>query len=164
MSIAKLILSIEYFLRCGIILAYRKETAVFKGFILIAVLFFCPGLCLAAEKSLTAGNMTIQGGQLDPYLWDFGSAKEGEILTHSFALKNKTEKTMNITETGASCGCTKPEVKKNKLKPGESTDVEVKFNTKGYSGPVQQFVYVHTDSLESPIIRLVVKANIQKKK
>jgi hypothetical protein len=53
-------------------------------------------------------------------------------------------------------------VKKTSLKPGESTDIEVKFNTKGFSGPSQKYIYVNTDDLDNPVIRLIIKADVLK--
>jgi len=114
----------------------------------------------------------------DSYTWDFGRVKEGEVLRHNFRLKNDSGKTMNIKDVTTSCGCTASEVKKKKLLPGESTLIEVKFNSKGYSGLVQQYVYVHTDNLDTstplsingernqtidkPIIRFIIKADVIK--
>lgn len=72
----------------------------------------------------------------DPYTWDFGRVREGEILKHDFVLKNESKDTLNIKDINTSCGCTVSEVKQKVLLPGESTLIEVKFNSKGYSGPV----------------------------
>lgn len=98
----------------------------------------------------------------DPNAWDFGKVKQGEVAKHSFTLKNDSGKTLNITSVNTSCGCTVSEVKKKVLLPKESTAVEVKFNSKGYSGDVQQFAYVNTDRADNPIIRFTVKANVIK--
>lgn len=98
----------------------------------------------------------------DPYTWDFGQVKEGEVLKHEFLLKNETAKALNIKEINTSCGCTASQVKKKTLLPQESTLIEVKFDSKGYSGQTQQFIYVHTDSLDNPIIRYTIKAEVVK--
>ena len=94
------------------------------------------------------------------YLWDFGKAEAGEILKHEFIFKNESSETLNIREVSTSCGCTVSQVKKKTLLPGESTAIEVSFNTKGYSGPTQQFVYVNTDNLDNPIIKFIIKADV----
>jgi len=96
----------------------------------------------------------------DPYNWDFGQVKQGEILKHDFVFKNESQKTLNIKEVTTSCGCTASAVKNKTLLPGEDTTIEVKFNSKGYVGSVQQFVYVHTDSLDKPIVKYIIKANV----
>ncbi len=96
------------------------------------------------------------------YTWDFGKAKQGEVLAHTFAFKNESSKILNIKNVTTTCGCTTSAVKKNSLKPGESTNIEVKFNSKGYAGAVKKFIYVNTDNLDNPVIRLIIKAEIVK--
>lgn len=98
----------------------------------------------------------------DPFVWDFGRVKEGEVLKHNFILKNESKTTLNIKDITTSCGCTVSKVKNKVLLSGESTLIEVQFNSKGYSGAAQQFVYVHTDSLDKPIIRYIIKAEVVK--
>lgn len=94
--------------------------------------------------------------------WDFGKAAAGIILQHDFVLKNESGRTLKIIGINTSCGCTVSKVKKEMLAPGETTEIEVKFNTRGYSGAVRQFIFVNTDSPENPIIRFTIKAEITK--
>lgn len=98
----------------------------------------------------------------DPYTWDFGKVRKGDVLKHIFVLRNKTGKTLNIKQVGTSCGCTASEVKKKNLLPGTSTEIQVTFETEKYLGPVQQFIYVTTDDLDNPILRFIIKAEIIK--
>lgn len=98
----------------------------------------------------------------DAYTWDFGQVKAGEILKHSFVFKSESKAVLNIKNVNTSCGCTVSEVKKDTLSPGESTQIEVRFNTKGYSGPVIQYIYVNTDDLDNPVVRYIIKAEVVK--
>jgi len=98
----------------------------------------------------------------DPNTWDFGQVKQGEVLSHDFVLKNETKEVLNIKETNTSCGCTVSGVKNKTLLPDEETAIEVKFNSKGYLGPVKQYIYVQTDNLDNPIIRYIIKADVVK--
>lgn len=100
----------------------------------------------------------------DPYTWDFGQVKPGEVVTHDFIFKNETGKELKIKDTNTSCGCTVSAVEKKTLLPGESTKISVKFNSQGYSGAVQQFIYVNTDNLDNPVIRFIIKANVANNK
>jgi len=97
----------------------------------------------------------------DPNLWDFGAVKAEEVLQHGFTLKNDSDKPLNIKNITTSCGCTASEAKKKNLAPGESTTIEVKFDSKGYSGEVKQYVYVNTDNTDNPLIRFIIKANVK---
>ncbi len=99
---------------------------------------------------------------LDPYAWDFGRIREGEILEHAFTLKNDTQKTLNIKSVNTSCGCAVSEIKNKIILPGESTLIVVRFDTKRYSGATQQFIYVHTDNLDKPILKFIIKAEVVK--
>ncbi len=119
------------------------------------------GCYSAEEKSLINGPQPGISEKEDPYTKDFGLVKAGEVVRHSFVIKNESKRILNIRGVTTSCGCTASEVKNRVLKPGESTNLDVKFNSKGYSSTVQQFIYVNTDSLDNPIIRYIIKANVK---
>lgn len=127
----------------------------------IFLIFFSP-LFLLSCASREYLNLKESRAQDDFYLWDFGQVKEGASLEHGFILKNSKDKPLVITGTHTSCGCTVSDTQKNQLLPGEDTRINVKFNTQGYSGPVQQYVYVHTDDISQPIIKFSVKAEVVK--
>lgn len=98
----------------------------------------------------------------DPYLWDFGQVKAGEVLKHDFIFKNESDKTLTIKDVKTSCGCTVSEVKQKTLLPNETTLIVVQFDSEGFSGAVQQYVYVHTDSPRNPILKFTIKAEVVK--
>lgn len=94
--------------------------------------------------------------------WDFGKIEEGRVVSHTFVLRNDSAKTLRIKQIASSCGCTVSKVRRKRLRPGEATGIEVSFNSKGYSGPVRQFIYVHTDSLDNEVVRFIIKAEVFK--
>ncbi|MDD5561783.1 MAG: DUF1573 domain-containing protein [Candidatus Omnitrophica bacterium] len=99
----------------------------------------------------------------DGNTWDFGAIRASDgIVTHTFSLKNDSAQALNINGTHASCGCTLSEIDKKIILPGEAANLEVKFNPKGYSGQITQYVYVNTDSKAMPIYRFTIKADITK--
>lgn len=100
----------------------------------------------------------------DANTWDFGQINEGEKAEHDFILKNESDKALLIRDINTSCGCTASKAEKQKLSPGESTKIKVSFNSRGYSGRAKQFVYVHTDSLDKPIIKLIITADVVREK
>lgn len=99
---------------------------------------------------------------IDPNAWDFGKAEQGEVLKHDFVFKNETKSVLNITGLNSSCGCTASQSDKKSLKPGESTTINVSFNSHGYLGEVKQFVYVNTDNNDLAVVRFAIKAQITK--
>ncbi len=99
---------------------------------------------------------------IDPNLWDFGKAKQGEVLKHDFLFKNETKSVLNISSVNTSCGCTASQSDKKSLKPGESTKINVSFNSHGYLGEVKQFIYVNTDNVDLAVVRFTIKAEVYK--
>lgn len=100
--------------------------------------------------------------QVDPNEWDFGTVQQGVILKHDFVLKNQATDSLKINNINTSCGCTASESEKKSLLPQESTVIKVTFNSQGYLGPVQQFVYVNTDNADLAIIKFTIKAQVVK--
>jgi hypothetical protein len=136
---------------------------MFKPCLLVLLLFFVlSGCCPIREKGLVKNLSSSIPEKQDPCLKDFGLIKAGEVAKHSFTIKNESKEVLNIKDVSTSCGCTVTEIKNKMLKPGESTLVDVKFDSKGYSGAVEQFVYVSTDSLDESLVRFIIKANVTK--
>jgi len=104
----------------------------------------------------------VKVGPVDPNEWDFGQVKRGVILKHDFVFKNETNDILEINNIHTSCGCTASESGKKSLLPQESTAIKVTFNSKGYSGPVTQFIYVNTDNADLAIIKFTIKAQVVK--
>jgi len=118
---------------------------------------FLFSLALAACMPLCAWSAPAAQ---DPNLWDFGVVKAGVVLEHTFVIVNDSARDLTIKDSTTSCGCTVSEIKKKQLKPMESSELLIKFDTKGYSGATRQFVYVNTDNIDVPIVRFTVKANV----
>ncbi len=100
---------------------------------------------------------------VNPLAWDFGVVSAGTILKHSFVFKNETAKNLKINSVHSSCGCTVSKSDKEILAPQESTNINVTFNSKGYNGDVQQFIYVNTDNAEFSPVRFDIKAKVFKR-
>ena len=63
--------------------------------------------------------------------YDFGTVNEGEIVKTVFKVTNSGTTDLVITNATGSCGCTVPVWPKAPIKPGETGDIAVKFNTSG---------------------------------
>ena len=72
---------------------------------------------------------------LDKKEYDFGTVTDGAIIETSFTLTNTGKSPLIITDAKTTCGCTVPTWPKDKpIAPGESTVIEVKFDTGGKGG------------------------------
>jgi len=104
------------------------------------------------------GRASAQRPVQDPFSWDFGKVTTVGKMEHVFTLANNSQKTLKLTGTSTSCGCTASSLEKTTLAPGESAPVKVTFNPKGYNGPVTQFAYVTTDDPENPVYKFSIHA------
>jgi len=91
---------------------------------------------------------------------DFGDIKQGDVVTHSFLISNNGGDILVIKDVKASCGCTAAKPDKNELKPGESTNILVSFNSKGRKGPQTKVVTVTTNDPEQPSVTLTFQGNV----
>lgn len=94
---------------------------------------------------------------------DFGVINQGEVVKTEFTFKNTGKTTLKILKTKASCGCTAPDLKDTELKPGDSSKIDVSFNSAGKSGPTSKQVTVVTNDPSNPIIKLDIKSDIKVK-
>jgi len=93
---------------------------------------------------------------------DFGTIDEGDKVFYTFKFKNAGEADLIITNAVGSCGCTVPEYPKQAVKPGESGEMKVSFNSAGKSGQQQKTVTV-TANTASGTETLTIKASITPK-
>lgn len=73
---------------------------------------------------------------------DFGEVTSGTKVTYSFGFKNIGKSDLIIRKTKASCGCTATNPEKTLLKPGESSNIKIVFNTSGRKGTQHKTVTV----------------------
>jgi hypothetical protein len=92
---------------------------------------------------------------------DFGKIKQGEALTHIFVFHNVGEDTLKIKRVQSSCGCTAALVSKREIAPGEKGEVRVTFNSRGFRGKVNKYIYVDTNEPTQSTKKLSVSANIE---
>lgn len=92
--------------------------------------------------------------------YDFGTIRQGEIVSHEFVLKNEGSEVLTIDRVKATCGCTAVAPEKKELKPGESTKIGVKFDSNGRKGVQHKYVYVFTNDPERPQTRLAFATKI----
>lgn len=93
---------------------------------------------------------------------DFGTINAGDKVTYNFKFKNTGQSDLLIANAVGSCGCTVPEYPKTPVKPGESGEMKVSFNSAGKSGNQQKTVTI-TANTQAGRETLTIKANITPK-
>ncbi len=92
--------------------------------------------------------------------YDFGNIEQGQVVDHNYVLTNTGGDLLKITDVRASCGCTAAKPEQSELKPGESTQIMVSFNSTGRLGSQQKYVYVVTNDPSNSEIKLKLSGNI----
>ena len=87
----------------------------------------------SAEQRDAVINLGSAIIEFDKKEFDFGTIKQGEVVEGTFLVSNKGKTDLIITSAKASCGCTVPEWPKDPIKPGESSEIKFKFDSKGTS-------------------------------
>ena len=95
--------------------------------------------------------------------YDFGDVIEGERLTYSFKFKNTGKSNLIIYSSEATCGCTTSQPPKAPIRPGESDEILVTFDSKGQKGRVKKRVLVGANTYPVETI-LTITANVSSSK
>lgn len=134
-------------------------------FLLALVFFILGGLLLYSYVPL-AYSKVISSSEIAKkninknieFAWFFGKVPEGKVVTHVFSLKNTSPQLMKIKQVNSSCACTTPDLSTWEIAPGKSSEITVRFDSKGFVGDKEGYIYLHTDDPNRPIIMLKIKA------
>ena len=126
-----------------------------KKLILLTILFSFLACNESASKKI---NKDVAQNQIskdrkyaeitfDRIFHDFGNVNEGEMAKTVFTFINTSENDLYIVDARGSCGCTVPKYPKNvAIKPGETGEIEVNFDTTGRPNLQQKMVKVSANT------------------
>lgn len=115
--------------------------------------FLVPALCLAQGQ----GNPRLVFEAPD---FDFGQVAPAAVVKHAFRVTNAGDAPLTISRLVPGCGCTSALAGKETLAPGESTALEVTFNTAGESGGIRKSVRVFSDDPIEPVQAVYFEAKV----
>lgn len=93
---------------------------------------------------------------------EFGSIKEGDVVSFDFKFRNAGKAPLIITQASASCGCTVPEYSKDPIAPAENGFIKVTFNSEGKHGMTSKTVTLLANTTPNTKV-LTISADITKK-
>ncbi len=104
--------------------------------------------------------------EIIPKSWDFGQVEYGQVLEYSFKLRNSGKEILEIKRVATSCACTTGKVEKEKLNPGEETNLVVKYDTGAMSGPhgkgkQERIIYIKSNDLINPQVEVTIHAYVR---
>ena len=89
---------------------------------------------------------------------DYGEIKKGSDGVRVFEFTNTGDAPLVIENVRTSCGCTIPKKPEEPIMPGETGEIQVKYNTK-IVGPIRRTVTVYSNS-DVPTKALKIKGKV----
>tara|TARA_B110000483_G_C17860800_1_gene414117 strand:+ start:63 stop:455 length:393 start_codon:yes stop_codon:yes gene_type:complete len=91
---------------------------------------------------------------------DYGEIVKGSDGIRIFTFVNSGDMPLEITKVYSSCGCTIPKKPEAPIAPGESGEIQVKYDTNRV-GPIRKTITVNSNASETPIVSLKIKGTVQ---
>ena len=85
---------------------------------------------------------------------------QGERLSHTFVFTNTGKSDLIISSAHASCGCTTSTPPKAPIKPGETSEIKVTFDSKTKKGPTTNVVTISANTYPTRTL-LRISADVQ---
>lgn len=117
-------------------------------------------LILVLLLTLAAAAAQTQTLTVSPRQLDFGTMKQQQTATATVTLTNDGGGKLVIGRVDADCGCTVPTLEIKELRPGESTEMEIEFSSKRFSGNVFKTVRVESNDPASPMVDIIITAKV----
>ena len=104
------------------------------------------------HNPMTAEGISEKDAEKMPVLtfetleYDFGRVIKGEKLSYAFKFKNTGKSNLIISSARTSCGCTSSTPPQAPIRPGESGEITVTFDSKNQKGEVSKMVVVSANN------------------
>jgi len=115
-------------------------------------------LALGALAALPAAAQVIE---ITPKSYDFGTMQQQETRETFITVTNKGGGLLELKDVHADCGCTVPTLTVDQLAPGESTRIDVTFNSKRFHGNVVKTVQITSNDPVNPVVDFMITADVQ---
>lgn len=92
--------------------------------------------------------------------YDFGDINQGDKVSYTFEFKNTGNAPLIISNARASCGCTVPQWPKEPVAPGETSKIDVVFNSAGKRGRQTKSITITTNITEKPQQQVFLKGMV----
>lgn len=92
---------------------------------------------------------------------DYGTIAQGSDPLRKFKFKNTGTEPLVIKGARGSCGCTVPNYKKEPVMPGETAEIEVRYDTQRV-GPFTKTVTIESNESDQPRV-LTIKGVVNEK-
>ncbi len=112
------------------------------------------------DATAPAAPTSLADIKMDKLTHDYGTVQQGGNGMCEFKFTNNGKEPLVITNCQGSCGCTVPTYTEKPIKPGESGEIKVRYDTKRV-GPFTKNVTVTTNEKENTHL-LTIKGEVLK--
>jgi Protein of unknown function (DUF1573). len=132
-------------------------------FILLIIIFCgCNTRKNGAEKSGFSGDPQLKF-EFTKELHNFGTLQSGEVATGYFRLVNTGNTNFNVERIKTNCGCVTVVFPPEAIAPGDTTYLEVAFDSSGETGRIYQEIKVTIKGSELTEKSLAIVADVKNK-
>jgi len=85
----------------------------------------------------------------DEQLFEFGQITQGDVVEHVFAFTNTGKSPLILSNVKTTCGCTVPTWPREPIAAGESSEILVRFNSRGKSGMQNKTITIFSNALNA---------------
>jgi len=89
---------------------------------------------------------------------DYGTIEKGADGVRVFKFKNTGDAPLIVSKVKSSCGCTVPKKPEGPILPGESGEIQVKYDTNRVN-PIRKTITV-TSNADTPTVALKIKGTV----
>jgi hypothetical protein len=116
-----------------------------------------PAAPAAAAPSERAPRIAVE-----PTVFDFGRAQQEKTLEKEFTVRNLGNEDLVIESVSTTCGCTVAEGYSKVIKPGASTPLRVKLQTRTNFGRLSRSVLIKSNDPSGRPLELKVEATVER--
>jgi|SRR5690606_1864818 len=115
---------------------------------IIMAIFLFAGIAVNAQAKMEFKSEVI----------DYGEIQKGADGLRTFVFTNVGDAPLDISRVSSSCGCTVPKKPENPILPGETGEIQVKYDT-GIVGPIRKTITVYSNA-DVPAKSLKIKGKV----
>jgi hypothetical protein len=99
---------------------------------------------------------------VEPTVFDFGRAQQEKTLEKEFTVRNLGNEDLVIENVSTTCGCTVAEGYSKVIKPGASTPMRVKLQTRTNVGRLSRSVLIKSNDPSGRPLELKIEATVER--
>lgn len=126
-----------------------NRTTTFKLLFALTLFISALGFSQDQAKNEKIGNFSFESDEID-----YGSIQQNADGVRVFKFKNSGDAPIVISNAKGSCGCTVPTYSKNVIAPGESGEIQVKYDTKRIGKFTKTVTLTSNASEPSKVLRI----------